>query len=246
MDGPKKIDSWRVQNLCKCGHKPINDRIVLEGILWILRTGFPWRDLPPAFGFWKTVYGRFRIWSRSGLFASILAELTDSQADREYVMVDSTSIRVHQDGARSHDPFAHALGRSRGGLTTKIHMACDALGYPLGFILTGGERGDATQAIGLLRKYMQPKAFALMDCGYDSDAIRNFVVQEGGTAVIPQNPTRAGVLPFDKHLYKERHKVENLFQKLKRFRRIASRYEIKPALFAGMISLACICLWLLA
>lgn len=172
--------------------------------------------------------------------------LADVAADHEYVMVDSTSIRVHQDGAKSQDPFAHALGHSRGGLTTKIHMACDALGYPLGFILTGGERGDATQAIGLLRKYMQPNSFALMDCGYDSDAIRNFVVQEGGTAVIPQNPTRTGVLPFDKHLYKERHKVENLFQKLKRFRRIASRYEIKSALFAGMISLACICLWLLA
>jgi transposase len=206
----------------------MDDRIVLEGVLWILRTGSPWRDLPSVFGVWETVYCRFRRWARSGLFASILAELTDSQADREYVMVDSTSIRVHQDGARSHDPFAHALG------------------YPLGFILTGGERGDATQAMGLLRKYMQPKSFALMDCGYDSDAIRNFVVQEGGIAVIPQNPTRAGVLPFDKHLYKERHKVENLFQKLKRFRRIASRYEIKPALFAGMISLACICLWILA
>lgn len=162
-------------------------------------------------------------------------------------MIDSTSIRVHQDGARSRDGMLRqSLGRSKGGLTTKVHMACDALGYPLGFILTGGERGDATQAIGLLRKYMQPKSFALMDCGYDSDAIRNFVVQEGGTAVIPQNPTRAGVLPFDKHLYRERHKVENLFQKLKRFRRVASRYEIKATHFAGMISLACICLWLLA
>lgn len=218
---------------------------MLEGVLWVLRTGAPWRDLPSSFGIWETVYSRFRTWSKAGLFASILEALTKAQADCEYVMVDSTSIRVHQDGARSHDPFTHALGRSRGGLTTKIHMACDALGYPLGFILTSGERGDATQAIALLRNYMQPKSFVLMDCGYDSDAIRNFVVQEGGTAVIPQNPTRAGILPFDKHLYKERHKVENLFQKLKRFRRIASRYEIEPSHFAGMISLACICLWIL-
>ncbi len=210
-----------------------------------MRTGAPWRDLPPSFGIWGTVYSRFRTWSKAGLFASILEALATAHADLEYVMVDSSSIRVHQDGARSHDPLAHALGRSRGGLTTKIHIACDALGYPLGFILTSGERGDATQAPALLRKHLKAKSFALLDCGYDSDAIRSLVVQEGGIAVIPQNPTRAAVLPFDKHLYKERHKVENLFQKLKRCRRIASRYEISPSLYAGMITLACICLWLL-
>jgi transposase len=191
------------------------------------------------------VYSRFRTWSKNGLFYSILKAIQEPLADREYVMVDSTSIRVHQDGARSHNQLRHALGRSRGGLTTKVHMACDALGYPLGFILTGGERGDATQANALLGRWIEKGTHCLLDCGYDSDAIRDFIVQEGGVAVIPQNPTRAGVLPFDKFLYVERHKVENLFQKLKRFRRFASRYEINVSLFAGMITLACICVWIL-
>ncbi len=123
-------------------------------------------------------------------------------------------------------------------------MACDALGYPLAFILTSGERGDAPQATALLRKTLREGSACLMDCGYDSDAIRTWVVQSGGTAVIPQNPTRAAVLPLDKHIYKERHKIENLFQKLKRFRRVASRFEMKTAHYGAMLSLACLILWL--
>jgi transposase len=246
LGSPKKINSWRSKNLSKCGRKSRNDRRIFEGILWILKNGCPWSCLPAHFGPWKTVYDRFRNWTQTGLLKALLLTVQRPIRDLEYVMVDSTSIRVHQDGARSHDGFMlEALGRSRGGITTKIHMACDALGYPLDFILTGGERGDATQANALLKPCMEHGTFALLDCGYDSDAIRACIVQRGGTAVIPQNPTRTGVLPFDKHLYKERHKIENLFQKIKRFRRIATRYEIRARLFAGMVTLACLCIWLL-
>ena len=160
-------------------------------------------------------------------------------------MVDSSVVRAHQDSMRARRcKEAEAIGRSRGGLSTKIHMACDALGYPLAFILTSGERGDAPQANALLRKTMIVGSSYLMDCGYDSDTIRSYIMQAGGTAVIPQNPTRAGVLPFDKHIYKERHKVENLFQKLKRFRRIASRFEQKVHHYAAMLTIACLILWI--
>ena len=180
-----------------------------------------------------------------GLWDRLLAFFRRRLADYEYVMIDSSVVKAHQDSMRFAVPKdAAAIGRSRGGLSTKIHMACDALGYPLAFILTGGERGDAPQASSLLRRTMRKTSACLMDCGYDSDAIRTLVVQLGGTAVIPQNPTRAGILPFDKHLYKERHKIENLFQKLKRFRRIASRFEMKTAHFAAMLSLACLILWI--
>ena len=162
-------------------------------------------------------------------------------------MVDSSVVKAHQDSMRSSEPKeAAAIGRSRGGLSTKIHLACDGLGYPLAFILTGGERGDATQATALLRKTIKKDSACLLDCGYDSDAIRTFIVQSGGTAVIPQHPNRAGLIPMDKHIYKERHKVENLFQKLKRFRRIASRFEMKTSHYAAMLSIACVLLWLKA
>jgi transposase len=219
---------------------------MLEGMLWILRTSSPWRDLPPEFGPWKSVHTRFSTWTKNGLWTYILGYFKETQADAEYVMVDSSIVRVHQDAMRARRcKDAEAIGRSRGGQTTKIHMACDALGYPLAFIATSGERGDATQAIALLRRSIDNKTEAcLLDCGYDSDDIRSCIMQTDSTAVIPQNPTRTGVLPFDKHLYKERHKVENLFQKMKRYRRIASRFEMKVTHFAAMITLACIMIWI--
>ena len=227
------------------GRKPGNLRRTLEGIFWILRTGSPWRYLPAEFGPWQSVYDRFNSWSKNGLWAWLLHAFQERLADLEYVMIDSTSIRVHQDASRAHrGQLVEAMGRSRGGLTTKLHMACDALGYPLAFIVTSGERGDATQAIGLLRHCLKQPSSCLMDGGYDSDAIREFIVQSSGAAVIPPNPSRASVLPFDKHLYKERHKAENLFQKLKRYRRISTRYEKSVVLFGAMVAMASVLIWL--
>lgn len=140
--------------------------------------------------------------------------------------------------------MAQAMGRSKASLSTKIHMACDALGYPLGFILTGANVSDFDQCKPLLRAHLKPGALAMMDKGYDSDAIRAYVNQLGATAVIALHPNRAQKPAFDQHLYRERHRIENLFAKLKHFRRIATRYEKLPSSFAAMLSIACIIIWI--
>lgn len=137
------------------------------------------------------------------------------------------------------------MGRSRASLSTKIHMACDALGYPLGFILTGANVSDFDQCKPLLQRYLKPGTSAIMDKGYDSDAIRAYVNQLGGTAVIALHPNRSCKPPFDEHLYRERHRIENLFAKIKHYRRIATRYEKLHDTFAAMVSIACILVWLL-
>lgn len=136
------------------------------------------------------------------------------------------------------------MGRSKGGLSTKAHFACDALGYPLGFILTGANVSDFDQCKPLLKAHLAPGSFALMDKGYDSDAIRECVNQVGGTAVIAVNANRSIKPPVDQHLYRERHRIENLFAKLKNFRRIATRFEKLHSTFASMLSLVCILIWL--
>lgn len=222
-----------------------NMRLRIEGILWILRTGAPGRDLPTQFGPWQSVYERFRAWAANGLWKSILAGLSAQARDEQYVMIDSTAMRVHAHGA---DPeggqLAQAMGRSRSSLSTKIHLACDALGYPLGFILTGANVSDFDQAAPLLRRYLRPCAFAIMDKGYDSDAVRACVNQLGGIAVIALHPSRSQKPDFDQHLYRERHRIENLFARLKVFRRIATRYEKLHATFAAMVTLACCLIWL--
>lgn len=173
------------------------------------------------------------------MWPSILQSLSQIYCDEEYIMVDSTIMRVHQDGSNPKGgQYPQAMGRSKGGLSSKIHMACDALGYPLSCIISGGEPSDVTQGKALLKRHLKSKGYALLDVGYDSNEIREFVEQQHATPVIAYRKNRLQIPDFDKHTYKERHKVENLFQKLKRCRRIATRYEKTHLAFQSMVLLA--------
>jgi transposase len=216
----------------------------IEGILWVLRTGVGWRDLPADFGPWQSVYYCFRAWTRNGLWAALLKTLR-AGADPEYLLIDSTAVRVHAHGAGpAGGQLAQAMGRSKASLSTKIHLASDALGYPVGFILTGANVHDFHQCRPLLRDHLQQGAYAILDKGYDGDTNRAYVNQLGGIAVIAVNASRTKKIAFDEHIYRERHRIENLFARLKAYRRIATRYEKLHATFAAMLHLACILIWL--
>lgn len=201
--------------------------------------------MPKCFGPWQSVYHRFRAWTRNGLWTCVHGKLAEKLRDDEAVMIDSTAMRVHAHGANpAGGQAAQAMARSRSSLSTKIHMACDALGYPLGFIITGANVADFDQAKPLLQKHLREKMLAIMDKGYDSDAIRAYVNQQGGVAIIPPKTNRVLKPAFDEHLYQERHRIENLFARLKAYRRIATRYEKLHSTFSSMVSIACILLWL--
>ena len=135
-----------------------------------------------------------------------------------------------------------ALGRSRGGFSTKIHAVCDALGNPLDFILTGGQRNDCTQAIALIegRNY----AALLADKGYDTDAIVAHVTEEGAKVVIPPKKNRVEQRAYDEDLYKERHKIECLFGFFKHYRRLFSRFEKVVARFQAFLHFAAALQWI--
>ena len=139
---------------------------------------------------------------------------------------------------------AHAIGRSRGGLTTKIHAAVDALGLPIRVLITPGHWGDCPQARGLLEG-LEGVGHVIADAGYDADHLRDFIAGElGAVAQIKQNTTRSGSKLIDWALYKERNLVERFFNRIKRFRRIALRCEKTVAAFNGFVSLACAMAWL--
>jgi len=116
------------------------------------------------------------------------------------------------------------------------------LGCPVRFALTAGQKGDAPQAEILLKDL--PADVILADAAYDSDRLRKLVSDQGATAVIPNNPSRARKYDLDKALYKERHLIECCFAKLKQFRRVATRYEKTARNYAAVVTLAAIVLWL--
>ena len=135
-----------------------------------------------------------------------------------------------------------ALGRSRGGFTTKVHGLCDALGNPLDFILTGGETAECSQALSLLnnRKY----GAVLADKGYDSNSIIDHIKSHKARAVIPPKKNRIQARKYDKNMYKERYKIECLFGFLKHYRRLFSRFEKIAARFQAFLHFVGALQWL--
>ena len=147
------------------------------------------------------------------------------EVDSEWVFADGSYVRAHQHASGARRGQERAIGISRGGPTTKIHIAADAHGNPIDFEITGGEVHDAKAAPELIAKLGKAENF-IADKGYDSDSIRDQARTKGMNPVIPRKSNSIKPsLEFDSHLYKLRHLVENLFAKLKHFRSVATRYD---------------------
>lgn len=199
-------------------------RLFIEGVWYVLRSGCQWRLLPEVYGKWRTVHMRFREWSNKGIW-ELLFYYVHEQPDMENVMLDSTIVRAHacSAGYKQGAQANQALGRSKGGFSTKIHVLVDALGNPLKFILTPGQRHDITQAENLLQATNNTVVIA--DKSYDSNAFVQKIKMQNSTVVIPPRKNRKVHRAYDKHIYKERHLVECFFSKIKYFRRIFSRFD---------------------
>ena len=136
------------------------------------------------------------------------------------------------------------MGRSRGGLTTKIHAVVNEHGLPLRFLLTKGQASDVPPARVLLQG-LQPSQIVLADKAYDADWIRDMIYDQGAIACIPPKSNRKRYFEFDKTLYKQRNLVERFFGRLKKsFRSIATRYDKYATNFEAMIKIASTRLWI--
>jgi len=135
-----------------------------------------------------------------------------------------------------------AMGKSRGGLSTKIHVAVDALGNPIRFILTAGQHSEIKQANELIEGFKAD--YVLADKGYDADSFITEIEAIGAVAVVPPKSNRKIMRDYDVYLYRERNLVERVFQKLKHYRRIATRYERLMVTYQAMLCLAATMIWL--
>lgn len=253
-------------------------RDLINGVRHRIRVGCPWRDVPARYGPWWRVYMLFRSWQLSGTWAQIEAAL-QSQADAQEKLgwnlsVDSTTSRahIHAAGARRDsperidgEPADHALGRSRGGFSTKLHLACDQHLQSVSFTLTAGQAGDSPQLTEVLdrirvarpgpgRSRSRPDR-VLADKAYSSRANRSYLRCRGITTTIPVKDDQkahrkakgsAGGRPpaFDPEEYKARNVVERCFNALKHRRGVATRYDKLAVRFEAAVRVANIDRWL--
>lgn len=143
---------------------------------------------------------------------------------------------------RKRGQQSQALGRSCGGFSTKIHAACESLGNPIRFILSPGQSSDYTQAEALLDGF--EAEFVLGDKGYDADYVISKAQSIGAQEVIPPKENRLIERIYDKELYKERNLDERRFNKLKNFRRVATRYDKTASAFLAFVQITRILIWL--
>ena len=218
-------------------------RKTVEGILYRMRTGLPWRDLPSFFGVWISVYQQFNRWSSKDKLMKIFKSLINNP-DLEWEFIDGSIVKAHQHSSGAASDEDEAIGKSVAGNTTKIHMATDAYGLPIAFEITSGEVHDSKLAPEFFAKL--PNAdYMIADKGYDSEEVRNVVRAKSSTPVIPRKSnSKIGNDDIDWNLYKYRHLVENVFARLKHFRAVATRYDKLKRNYASMVALACGFMWL--
>ncbi|WP_374112964.1 IS5 family transposase [Streptomyces sp. WAC 00631] len=258
---PKRGGRWR------------DHREVIDAIAFKFQTGTQWVHLPEKYGNWRGVYNRLRMWAVDGTWERVFTALV-AQADADEdvswaVSVDSTIARAHQHaagaGKKGPRPASrdHAIGRSRGGLTTRIRLAADGRCRPLAFVLTAGQAGDAPAFTDVMARLRVPRPFGrprtrpdlvLGDKAYSSRAIRDHLRRRGIRAVIPERADQqanrrqrgqTGGRPpvFDREAYKQRNTVERCINRLKQWRGIATRYEKTATIYLAGLHIAGIFLW---
>ena len=206
------------------GPRRKNDRKVMDGIFFALRTGTPWRDLPKDYGPYSTCYNRYNRWSKKGLWEKILEDfqkLVTESAGRgdggggarpvRSRMIDSSTVRVHRHAAGSRkDSGPREMGRSRGGLTTKIHAMVDEGGQPRRMHLSPGQASDCGGAM-TLPGGLEAGTLPIADKAYDTNSILERVAAAGCTAAIPSKSNRRIQRPLDAVAYAGRNVIERFF-----------------------------------
>ncbi|MGH6708932.1 MAG: IS5 family transposase, partial [Bradyrhizobium sp.] len=210
-----------------------DDRRIISGIIHVLKSGCRWSDCPEAYGPPTTIYNRFARWARRGIWENLFRELAGNGRSTDTQMIDSTHVKAHRSASGGKGGSRkQAVGRSRGGRNTKIHALADAKGRLIAILLTEGEAHDCPVAERLIRGVKPPKRM-LGDKAYDSAELREELDERGTKPVIPNRSNRKQPYSFSKRLYKLRWRIESAFNRLKDFRRIATRWRETTSLLSA-------------
>ena len=208
----------------------------MRGILTILSQGCKWRAIDRPEARWNSVYQYYRRWVCQGVFTELFAQIElPLQGSRFFL--DSTHVKVHRCASNpAGGQAAQAMGITRGGLNTKIHAVVDGAGQPVRLLLSAGNEADITHAETMAEEI--PATMLVADKGYDSDAFCEWLLERGIKACIPPRANRQQKRSYSKPGYRKRHLVENFFERIKNFRRVATRYDKLADSFLGFVCLA--------
>src|ERR1700716_4063413 len=223
------------------GVERADDRRVISGIVHVLKCGCRWCDCPEAYGPPTTIYNRFVRWARRGIWENLFRELAGNGRSVDTQMIDSTHSTSFG-FRRKRGEQKQAVGRSRGGRNTKIHALADAKGRLLAILLTGGEAHDCPVVERLICR-VKPAKRMLGDKAYDSAELRDELDERGTKPVIPNRSNRKQPFRFSKRLYKLRWRIESAFNRLKDFRRIATRYDRLARNYLASVCLVAALVW---
>ena len=222
--------------------KRISDRLILSGIFWIIRNGASWRQLPEFYGKWTTVYSRFKRWSKMGILERIFRIFAKRVEKKCFAMIDSTYLKVHRTAASmACSDTDRNIGKSRGGLTSKLHLLCNEFGLPIDFLITGGEVHDVKPAPELIERNKMTGLIA--DKAYGSAEVRSLLERRKRKCCIPVKSNAKAKIDHDPHTYKKRHRIENMFARIKDLKGLALRTCRCAHTFTSFVSLALLILF---
>ena len=206
-------------------------------------TGAQWNQLPERYGKWNSVY-RFHLrWAKRGVFKELLEETVKLKNEDCFKIIDGSHIKVHQAACYKCDSLNdQCFGKTKGGRNSKLHAMTNSDGKLLDLILRPGNEAEIKTAAELLGELSN--CVVLADNGYDSDALRDHVERLGGLALIRSRKNRKKKVFYIKEVSKKRHVVENYFARIKRYRRIGTRYDRLSETFVSFICLASIMDWI--
>ena len=238
------------------GRPGMDERLFLDALIFIVREGCSWRSIPAAYGKWNSIYKKFRSWESQNIFQRIyfcLMGLCDPNADGLVLVeqiyyaisIDSTSNKAHQHaaGARKDAPESDVkqhIGTSRGGQNTKVHALVNDELEMVAFELTGGQVHDSKMAISLLEAANIAFVYFNADMAYGNKKKREYIKSLEADMACPNKSNAKIIYKFDKGQYKGRNVVERYFQKLKCYRRIATRYDKLACVYRAFIYIASI------
>ena len=194
----------------------------------------------------QSIYNRYNRWSKRRTWQRIFEKMAAAadQCLKSFASIPVMSKPDRSAAGSRRGSTPEAIGRSRGGRTSKIHALADDRGRPVAFALTPGNVADITMAIPLLGAVDKPKRL-LADKAYDADSLRHWLKRRKIKAVIPSTATRRRPYPLDPKIYRRRNVIERMFCKLKNWRRIATRYDRHAQNYLSALALAAImCQWI--